>query len=162
MVIRRADVEAVELLLDHLSAAGSHALAQTIADERAREPLARLVGLTMESARAVVLGCEEIAEPFARAGCALGELLDPELCAGGTLEPKLEKALRKNVTRAQRSLARAPGRAPRKLEKLVSSAEKRLDAIARRGAKAALTPPGCLQALADGIAERRILLDALP
>ena len=55
-VITEEQVQAVQGFLDHLSAVGSPALRETIADERARRPLEQAAGMTMAQAWAYFNG----------------------------------------------------------------------------------------------------------
>jgi hypothetical protein len=161
--LKRADLEAADRFLDHLARSASPALAQAIADERALHPLAAFEGMNAETARAVAVGCDGIAEPFAAAGCALGELLDPDVCAGSAIERGLARALAKGVPKGQRLLAKARVQSsPEKQAHLAVKTDARLAKLEAKLARAADTPPACRDELAALLAERRLLLQALP
>src|SRR5262249_22059923 len=88
--------------------------------------------------------CGSSVDPFARADCALAELLDPGLCAPDAPDAKLEKAIGKRVRKARGATSRAAvAQRHGRLVRLIGRATAQLDKLTRRVTHAAATSDAC-------------------
>lgn len=100
-------------------------------------------------------------DPGARLDCALGQLLDPQLCAPDPIVTSFEKVVQKKVSVARAAIAKLAGANPKVRKRLIGRIKRALHAMGQKAQRSRKLAPACRTTFGGLVDERTAMVDAL-